>query len=169
VAALGISVIGMSEELGQEMVIRMTDHLLQYGEPVIRRTIPLALGLISISNPRLTVMDTLSKLSHDADGDVAQGAIFALGMIGAGTNNSRIAGMLRQLSGYYSKDPNHLFIVRVAQGLLHLGKGLLTINPYHQHNNLMNKVAVAGLLGVMHACLDFSGRKYSLFFALILT
>lgn len=29
-------------------------------------------------------MDTLSKLSHDHDADVAQGAIFALGLIGAG-------------------------------------------------------------------------------------
>jgi len=49
-------------------------------------------------------------------------AILALGLIGAGTNNSRIAGLLRQLVGYYYKDPNHLFVVRIAQGLLHMGK-----------------------------------------------
>lgn len=52
---------------------------------MIRRAVPLALGLISVSNPQIPVMDTLSKLSHDHDADVAQGAIFALGLIGAGT------------------------------------------------------------------------------------
>lgn len=57
----------------------------RYGEPVIRRAVPLALGIISVSNPQISVMDTLSKLSHDHDADVAQGAIFGLGLIGAGT------------------------------------------------------------------------------------
>lgn len=156
VAVLGIALISMGEEIGSNMSIRAFNHLLQYGDPVIRRTVPLALGLISISNPQLTVMDTLSKLSHDSDADVAQGAIFALGLIGAGTNNSRIAGLLRQLSAYYCKDPEHLFTVRIAQGLLHLGKGLLTLNPYHCHGNLLSKVAIAGILGALHACFDFS-------------
>lgn len=35
----------------------------------------------------------------------------SLGLIGAGTNNARIAGMLRNLSSYYYKDPNLLFCV----------------------------------------------------------
>lgn len=30
-------------------------------------------------------------------------AVLALGLIGAGTNNARLAGMLRQLSSYYYK------------------------------------------------------------------
>ncbi len=55
---------------------------------MIRRTVPLALGLLSVSNPQITVMDTLSKLSHDHDADVAQGAIFALGLIGAGMSQT---------------------------------------------------------------------------------
>jgi 26S proteasome regulatory subunit N1 len=67
-------------------------------------------------------MDTLSKLSHDHDPEVAMGAIFSLGLIGAGTNNSRIAQVLRQLSQYYHNQLNQLFMVRIAQGLLHMGK-----------------------------------------------
>jgi hypothetical protein len=58
---------------------------------VPRRAIPLALGLISVSNPQVTVVETLSKLSHDHDEEVSQNAILALGIVGAGTNNSRIA------------------------------------------------------------------------------
>lgn len=60
-------------------------------------------------------MDTLSRLSHDTDQEVAMGAIVAMGLIGGGTNNARIAGMLRNLSSYYYKEPNLLFTVRIAQ------------------------------------------------------
>lgn len=87
-------------------------------------------------------MDTLSRLSHDSDLEVAmvmenlgycfickgicgylshfvltilifsmQAAIISLGFIGAGTNNARIAGMLRNLSSYYYKDASALFCV----------------------------------------------------------
>ena len=58
---------------------------LQYGEPVIRRAVPLALALLSASNPQLSIIDTLSKLSHDNDAEVAHNSIFAMGIVGAGT------------------------------------------------------------------------------------
>ncbi len=54
---------------------------------------------------------------------------FAPGLIGAGTNNARLAGLLRSLSAYYAKEPALLFLVRVAQGLVHMGKGLMTLAP----------------------------------------
>uniref|UniRef100_A0A7N0UKP4 26S proteasome non-ATPase regulatory subunit 2 homolog n=1 Tax=Kalanchoe fedtschenkoi TaxID=63787 RepID=A0A7N0UKP4_KALFE len=137
-AVLGIAMISMAEELGLEMSIRSLEHLLQYGEQNIRRAVPLALALLCISNPKVNVMDTLSRLSHDADSEVAMAAVLSLGFIGAGTNNARIAGMLRNLSSYYYKDPNLLFWVRIAQGLVHLGKGLLTLNPYHSDRFLLS-------------------------------
>jgi 26S proteasome regulatory subunit N1 len=116
VALLGIAMVAMGEEVGAEMALRMIDHILQYGEVNIRRAVPIALACLSISNPRLTVMDTLSKLSHDSDQQVSQNSCFSLGLLGAGTNNARIANMLRQLASYYEKEPNHLFVIRVAQG-----------------------------------------------------
>jgi len=73
-------------------------------------------------------------------------AIFSLGLVTAGTNNSRLGGQLRQLAAYYSEDTNPLLIVRISQGLLHMGKGLMTLNPIHSHNFLTNNVAIAGLL-----------------------
>jgi len=51
----------------------------------------------------------------------------SLGLIGAGTNNSRLADILRNIASYYAKDSNGFFLVRLAQGLLHMGKGMLTI------------------------------------------
>lgn len=89
VALLGIATIAMGEEVASQMALRNLDHVLQYGELNVRRTIPLALGFMSISNPQLTVMDTLSKLTHDQDQQVSQNAVLALGFLGAGTSNSR--------------------------------------------------------------------------------
>lgn len=85
----GIALISMGEDIGAEMSFRQFGNLLRYCEPVIRRAVPLALGLISVSNPRLNILDTLSKFSHDSDSDVAHNAIFAMGLVGAGTNNAR--------------------------------------------------------------------------------
>ncbi|KAN0021543.1 hypothetical protein ACTFIU_010150 [Dictyostelium citrinum] len=169
-AVLSIALIAMGEELGSDMCLRMFDHLLQKGNIHIKRAIPLALGLLSPSNPRIPIMDILSKLSHDNDPEVAQGAILSLGLIGAGTNNARIGGMLRALAVFYGKDV-HLFFVRIAQGLLHLGKGTMTINPYHSDRTLMSPVAVGGLLALLHAGLDIknilSTQSHYLFFSIV--
>ncbi|KAH8484597.1 hypothetical protein H0E87_028904, partial [Populus deltoides] len=171
-AVLGIAMIAMAEELGLEMAIRSLEHLLQYGEQNISRAVPLALGLLCISNPKVNVMDTLSRLSHDTDSEVAMAAVFSLGLIGAGTNNARIAGMLRNLSSYYYKDATLLFCVRIAQGLVHLGKGLLTINPYHSDRFLLSPTALAGLITMLHACLDMKaiilGKYHYVLYFLVL-
>ncbi|KZT10323.1 26S proteasome regulatory complex, non-ATPase subcomplex, Rpn1 subunit [Laetiporus sulphureus 93-53] len=156
-AVLGIALVAMGEEVGSEMSMRTLSHLMQYGEPIIRKAVPLALGLLSASNPQLPVMDTLSKYSHDNDLAVALNAIFAMGLIGAGTNNARLAQMLRQLAGYYYKEPDCLFMVRIAQGLVHMGKGTLTINPYFCDRNIMSRTAVAGLLATLIAFTDAKG------------
>lgn len=160
VAVLGIALIAMGEEIGAEMAYRSFGNLLRYCEPVIRRSVPLALGLISVSNPKLNILDTLSKFSHDSDAEVAHNAIFAMGLVGAGTNNARLASMLRQLAQYHAKDPNNLFMVRIAQGLTHLGKGTLTISPYHSERQLMSPVAVAGLMATLVSFLDVKNSTF---------
>ncbi|KAK4577644.1 hypothetical protein RGQ29_027952 [Quercus rubra] len=171
-AVLGIAMVAMAEELGLEMAIRSLEHLLQYGEQNIRRAVPLALGLLCISNPKVNVMDTLSRLSHDTDSEVAMAAVMSLGLIGAGTNNARIAGMLRNLSSYYYKDASLLFCVRIAQGLVHMGKGLLTLNPFHSERFLLSPTALAGITIMLHACLDMKtvvlGKYHYMLYFLVL-
>ncbi|XP_032664755.1 26S proteasome non-ATPase regulatory subunit 2 [Odontomachus brunneus] len=170
IAVLGIALIAMGEEIGAEMAYRTFGHLLRYCEPVIRRSVPLALGLISVSNPKLNILDTLSKFSHDSDPEVAHNAIFAMGLVGAGTNNARLAAMLRQLAQFHAKDPNNLFMVRIAQGLTHLGKGTLTLSPYHSDRQLLSPVALAGLLSTLIGFLDVKniilGRSHYLLYTL---
>jgi len=153
-AVIGLSLIAMGEEVGQEMVLRQFGHLMHYGEANIRKAVPLAMGLISPSNPQMKVYDTLSRYSHDNDNDVAINAIFAMGMTGAGTNNARLAQLLRQLASYYHRDPNCLFMVRIAQGLLHMGKGALSLSPFHTDRSVLSRVAAAGLLTTMISMID---------------
>ena len=153
-AVIGLSLVAMGEEVGQEMVLRQFGHLMHYGEANIRKAVPLAMGLISPSNPQMKVYDTLSRYSHDNDIDVAINAIFAMGMLGAGTNNARLAQLLRQLASYYHRDANALFMVRIAQGLLHMGKGTLSISPFHTDRSVLSRVAAAGLLTVTMSLID---------------
>merc|ERR1711997_1421345 len=170
VAVIGLALIAMGEDIGGEMLFRHFGHLLRYCEPAIRRAVPLALGLISVSNPQLNILDTLTKFSHDTTAEVAHNSIFALGLIGAGTNNARLAATLRQLAQYHSKDSNNLFMVRIAQGLVHMGKGTMSLNPYHSDHQLLSPVAVAGLMGCIVACLDVKttllGKSHYLLYSL---
>ncbi|CAE6540545.1 unnamed protein product [Rhizoctonia solani] len=153
-AVIGIALVAMGEDVGAEMSLRQFQHLMHYGSPTIRKAVPLALGLISASNPQMGILDTLSKYSHDNDLAVALNAIFAMGLVGAGTNNARLAQMLRQLAGYYHKEPDCLFMVRIAQGLVHMGKGTLGINPFFNDRTIMSKPAVAGILATLIAFTD---------------
>jgi len=153
-AVIGLGLVAMGEEVGQEMVLRQFGHLMHYGEANIRKAVPLAMGLLSPSNPQMKVYDTLSRYSHDNDNDVAINAIFAMGLLGAGTNNARLAQLLRQLATYYARDQDSLFMVRIAQALLHMGKGTLSINPFHTDRQVLSRVSTAGLLAVLVAMID---------------
>eukprot|EP00525_Craspedostauros_australis_P009211 CAMPEP_0198126630 /NCGR_PEP_ID=MMETSP1442-20131203/45296_1 /TAXON_ID= /ORGANISM="Craspedostauros australis, Strain CCMP3328" /LENGTH=251 /DNA_ID=CAMNT_0043786449 /DNA_START=1 /DNA_END=756 /DNA_ORIENTATION=- len=144
----------MGEDVGSEMILRTFDHLLHYCELPIKRAVPLALAVMHISKPDFAVIDQLSRLSHDPDAEISQNAIIALGVVSAGTNNSRVAGLLRQLSEFYSREASHVFCVRIAQGLLHMGKGLMTINPYHADRMLLNGPSLGAVLVLLHSCFD---------------
>jgi len=173
VAVLGIALAAMGEEIGDEMVVRALDHVFQYGDPQTRRAVPLALALLSVSNPRIIIVDKLIRLCHDADDEVAGAAIIALGLASAGTKNSRVARMLQGLAEYHDKKANLLFAVRLAQGLLNLGRGTLTLNPIHSDRTLLCLPAAAGLLVLLHSCLSIQdtilGDMHYLLYSLAIT
>ena len=153
-AVIGIGLITMGESVGTEMALRSFDHLLHYCELPIKRAVPLALAILHTSNPDFGVIDQLSRLSHDPDAEISQNAILAMGIVSAGTNNSRVAGLLRQLSEFYSKEASHMFCVRIAQGLLHMGKGLISLNAVHSDSMLTCAPALGALLVIAHSCID---------------
>lgn len=72
----------------------------------------------------------------------------------SGTNNARLAAMLRQLAQYHAKDPNNLFMVRLAQVmilglLLIVGKGQVG-GPYSGWEVVAWGYHQAGLGGTRH-------------------
>merc|ERR1712083_956338 len=132
----------------------------------------LGLGLISMGEDIGSEMliRTLSHLMRYSEPIIRRAVPLALALVGAGTNNARLAAILRQLAQYHAKDQNNLFMVRIAQGLVHLGKGTLTLNPFHSDRQLMSPVAVAGLMSVLVAMLDVKttilGKSHYLLYGL---
>ena len=74
--------------------------------------------------------------------------------MGAGTNNSRVADIFRKLASYYTKDQDSLLLIRLAQGLLYMGKGMLSIQPYYSERFLLSKVGMSGLIVFLVSLLD---------------
>lgn len=154
VAVIGIALVALGEDVSTEMALRTFEHLMHYSEINVKRVVPLAISLLYVSHPDYSIVEQLSRMSHDVDVELAQNAIFGLGLISAGTNNSRVSGLLRQLSEFYAKDANQLFVVRLAQGLNAMGKGLLTLNPFHSDRLLLQGAGLGGILTILHTCVD---------------
>ena len=105
----------------------------------------------------MKVFDTLTRFSHDADLEVSMNSIFAMGLCGAGTNNARLAQLLRQLASYYSREQDALFITRLAQGLLHLGKGNINYRSWFS----IAKFHVEASSIVLHVECRYKAKVYS--------
>ncbi len=146
IAVIGCPLIAVGEEVGTEMLSRSFNHFLQFGDINTKKAVSLAIALLNLSNPKVPVIDSLTKFCYDTDKTVAMNAIFGMGLVSSGSNNSRVGGLLRSLAGYYSDDANPLFMIRISQGLLYMGKGLLTLDPLYSHKLLINKKSLAGIL-----------------------
>lgn len=145
-AVLGVSLISVSEDIGQEMALRMFNHVMHYGDSAVKRTVPLAIALLYASHPTLPVLDTLSKFSHDSDKSVAVNAVLAMGVVAGGTNHAKVAQLLRQLTAFHARDPDCLLAVRLAQSWVHMGKGTLSLSPIRMQRHLVSPAGLAGLL-----------------------
>ena len=157
IAVIGCSLIAIGESVGSEMLIRSFGHFLQFGGVSVKKAVPLAIALLNLSNPKVAIVDQITKFCYDIDKVVAMNAIMSLGLVSSGTNHSRVAGLLRGLAGFNSEETNLLFMIRIAQGLLHLGKGMLTLNPIYSHNLLVNSVGMAGVLIAVYSFIETEG------------
>ncbi|VDN23491.1 unnamed protein product [Gongylonema pulchrum] len=66
-----------------------------------------------------------------------------------------------------------LMLVRLAQGMTHMGKGTMTLNPFHSDRQLMCPAAVAGLITICYAFLDanncvLNNRQHYLIYSMAL-
>ncbi|KAK5640956.1 hypothetical protein RI129_009503 [Pyrocoelia pectoralis] len=170
-AVLAVAAIAVGEDTGSDMCQKILGDMGRYGDLWVRRAVPLAIALLYVSRPHLPIIDILTKYAHDSDVDVSCSAIFSLGIVGAGTNNARLSVGLRQMATFHKRNPSQLFMVRFAQGLTHLGKGTLTLNPLHTDRQLMDPCSMAGLLIPLVSLFDtqsvISGGNHYLLFAFV--
>lgn len=55
IAVIGIALIATSEEIGNNMALRMMDHLMQVGSLTVKRAVPLAIAILHLSNPNINI------------------------------------------------------------------------------------------------------------------
>ncbi|KAL0235092.1 hypothetical protein GEMRC1_001674 [Eukaryota sp. GEM-RC1] len=170
VSVLCLAIISGSESVGNDLALRLCTSINQFSTTEAKIAVPAALAYLSWSYPRTSVIEALVRLSHDTDTSVAAAGILALGLVGQGTNHTRIAQNLRRLADHYSKDNTLVLACRIAQGLLHTGKGLVAATPFTMEGKILSKRALAGVLPVLIGLLDPDSlllhRLHVLFFTL---
>ena len=159
ISLVGMALISIGEKTGIKMLFRNVHHILQYCEPELKAVAPIMLSLLGIMEPSIQVTDLLYKLCFEEDKEMAFRAIFGLGLIGSGSNNSRIATLLRNLFDYYTGDNDYLYVIKLALGLLYAGKGLVGINPYYSEGFLFSKTGLASLF-IISMCMLNMERNF---------
>merc|ERR1711981_276510 len=65
------------------------------------------------------------------------------------------------MGAYYAKDANAHFMVRIAQGMIYMGKGLLSINPVFSDRFLVDPIAMGSITVLLHAVLHLKNTVLS--------
>ncbi|KAH0794391.1 26S proteasome non-ATPase regulatory subunit 2 [Histomonas meleagridis] len=153
-AVLGIAMIALGDSVSCQMAQRMFEHILQYGKPSARLMVPIAYALTSISNPLPELVDTLHRIGHDTDTNICSNAAIAIGLLAAGTQNTRAINTLRALASFHKSNQQIVCLLQIAEGLTQLGQGLMTLAPTYGDSTLLHPVALGSLLAVAFSCIN---------------
>lgn len=108
--------------------------------------IPLCLSLLYASEPDVEIVDAFSR---SINGSQPINTILGLGIVGAGTNNTRIQNLLETQYAYHAKNTKISSMLKIAQGLVCLGKGTLSLSPLAYDKTVILKRPLIGLLGLV--------------------
>ena len=156
-AVIGIAIIALGDSVSCQMSQRMFEHILQYGKPSARLMVPIAYALTSISNPSPELIDTLHRVGHDTDINVCKNVALAIGLLSAGTQNTRAINTLRALESFHKENSQIVSMLQISEGLTQLGQGLMTLSPTYGDNTLLNPVALSSLLTIAYSCINSDG------------
>lgn len=153
---LSCALVSIGDETASQMVARIVSSSLLLDSPHLRSVLPLCYSILYPSNPQVNVLDLLEKSLNVGETNCIMSTIMSLGFIGAGTLNSRISKILDQQYSYYYKDSKVLPVLKISQGLVSLGKGLLSISPLHFDKTTLVAKSVIGLFSTVFIALDSS-------------
>lgn len=154
ISLIGITLLSMGDEMFSKMALRIINSSNLLDNSYLKSTIPLCLALLNPSNPTVDIVDTLNKLCNNPEQKVVLNSIMALGMVGAGTNNTRIAESLELQYAYNTKCLKAAPAIKISQGLLHLGKGTMTLSPFVFHKSTLVSKNFVGLLAAVFLLID---------------
>lgn len=154
ISLIGITLLSMGDEMFSKMAIRIVNSSNLLDSSHLKSTIPLCIALLSPSDPSVDIVDTLNKLCNNPEPKVVLNSIMALGIVGAGTNNTRISETLEQQYSYNTKCLKAAPAIKISQGLLHLGKGTMTLSPFVFHKSTLVPKNFVGLLAAAFLLID---------------
>uniref|UniRef100_T1KYB2 Uncharacterized protein n=1 Tax=Tetranychus urticae TaxID=32264 RepID=T1KYB2_TETUR len=171
IATIGISLIALGEEVGCSMAKRILQQILLNGSLSSKRMVPLAFALLSLSNPDPQILATLEKCSRYQMISMSINSIFAIGLCGSGSLDQKLSKIINNLFENFDSGPGPcLDALILTKGLLHLGKGLMTLSPYSYSNQLIFPTGLASVLITIFSCLDvrstFLGKLHHLIYYL---
>lgn len=146
--------VGIGDSMATQLLERIVGSSLLLDSQHLRTSFPLCLALLYSSNPKIEVIDALEKSINSGDADV--NSLIALGIIGAGTRSARILRVLDSNYGNVYKDPRAASAMIISQGLVNLGKGLLTLSPLYYEKNIVADRPMIGLLSTVFLFIDQS-------------
>lgn len=152
VALLSMALISMNDHTSRNMAKSFFINLLATDKT---GSTPLPLALLYASEPDTEVIDALGR-SINTPNPIT--SILALAIVGAGTNNTRITTLLQQQYAYFKKSKLSSML-KIAQGIVCLGKGTLTLSPMMFEKNHIDHRSIANLYAT---CLFFLGDNYPL-------
>lgn len=154
ISLLGVTLLSMGDELFSKMALRVITSSSLMENNHVKSTIPLCFALLRPSNPSVELIETLSKLCNSPEPKVILNSIIALGIVGAGSNNTRIAEILEQQYAYNTKCLKASPALKISQGLLHLGKGTMTLSPFVFNKSVLVPKNFIGLLASLFTLID---------------
>jgi len=140
---------------GEETLVNMATHTLEgvmlLDIPRVQMAVPLALSILHMSSAKAEVIEVLKRSAHSGDPSVVVSSIGALGVVSAGSSNSRVQNALEQMEGFCGKGAAGSAL-KIAEGLLYLGKGMMKLSMFT--GGIASPRKVSGMLGFIFALLD---------------
>lgn len=154
VSLLGVALLSMGDELFSKMALRVISSSSLLDNSHLKSTISLCFALLSPSSPSVELVDTLSKFCNSSETKTILSSIISLGIVGAGTNNTRVSDVLEQQYAYNTKCLKAAPASKISQGLLHMGKGTMTLSPFAFNKKKLLEKNFVGLLASVFMLMD---------------
>ncbi|KAI5181406.1 26S proteasome regulatory subunit N1 [Nematocida sp. AWRm80] len=150
-AILGVALMSVGDDLMVQMATQLLEGSLLLDIPRVQMAIPLALSLLHMSTAKIEVIETLKRSAHSGDTSVMVSSIGALGIVAAGSNNSRVQAALEQMGTFCGKGAPGSAL-KLAEGLVRLGKGTMKLSMHT--SGIPSPKSIAGILGYVFSLLD---------------